>query len=49
MSKTPRGNLTPNPIARGLFDFVPCIKDGVRAIEVVREVVYIVNGRGILD
>ena len=49
MSKTHRGNPTPNPIARGLFDAVPCVGDGVRAVEVIGEVVCVVDGRWVLD
>jgi hypothetical protein len=49
MSKTPRGNPTPNPIARGLSDVMPCVGDGCGAVEVVGEVVCVVDDRGLLD
>ena len=49
MSKTPRGNPTPNPIAKGLSDVVPCVRDGVRVVKVVGEVVCVFDGRGVLN
>jgi hypothetical protein len=53
MSKTPKVNPTPNPIARDLSDVVPCAGDSVGAVEVVSEVVVevvcVVNGRDIVD
>jgi hypothetical protein len=49
MSKTPRDNPTPNPIARGLSDVRPCVGDSCGAVEVIEEVVCVVDSRGLLD
>jgi len=48
LSKTPRGNPTPNPIVRGLFDVVSCIGDDIRVVSVVGEVDCVVDSGGIL-
>jgi hypothetical protein len=49
MSKTPRGNPTPNPIAKDLSDVVPCVRDGIGVVKVVGEVVCVFDGRGVLN
>ena len=43
MSKTPRGNPTPSPIAWDLSDVVPWVGGGIKAAEVVGEVVCVVD------
>jgi hypothetical protein len=43
ISKIPKGNPTPNPIARDLSDVVPCVGGGVKVVEVVGDSVRVVE------